>query len=87
MWVEEHIYSVKAKSQTGNIWVKDNGNTQRLKLQDTQLGILKVYAFCWKNSAEDLGSSRECCWVYLSVYENTPEKFLHLPPKSYHSFT
>ena len=23
MWMEEHIYSVKTKSQAGNIWVKD----------------------------------------------------------------
>ena len=23
MWMEVHIYSVKAKSQAGNIWVKD----------------------------------------------------------------
>ena len=23
MWTEAHIYSVKAKSQAGNIWVKD----------------------------------------------------------------
>ena len=23
MWMEVHIYSVKAKSQAGNIWIKD----------------------------------------------------------------
>ena len=23
MWMEVHVYSVKAKSQAGNIWVKD----------------------------------------------------------------
>ena len=29
MWIEAHIYSVKAKSQAGNIWVKDIMTTQK----------------------------------------------------------
>ena len=29
MWMEVHIYSVKAKSQTGNIWVKSITTTQK----------------------------------------------------------
>ena len=29
MWMEEHMYSVKAKSQTGNIWVKYIMATQK----------------------------------------------------------
>ena len=29
MWMEVHIYSVKIKSQGGNIWVKDIMTTQK----------------------------------------------------------
>ena len=61
--MEVHIYSVKAKSQAGN--QRDN---------NTRLGILKIYAFCQKKSAEGLGSRREHCWGNISVYENTPLK-------------
>ena len=50
MWMEVHIYSVKAKSQAGNIWVNQryNDNIKRPKQQDTLLGILKIYSFCQK---------------------------------------
>ena len=34
-----------------------------------------------ESSAEDLRSRREHRWGYVSIYENTPEKLLHLPPK------
>ena len=34
--MEELIYSVKAKSQAGTIWVKDNGNTKRPKPKENQ---------------------------------------------------
>ena len=29
MWMEVHIYSVKAKNEVGNIWVKDIMRTQK----------------------------------------------------------
>ena len=29
MWIEVHLYSVKTKSQAGNIWVKDTMITQK----------------------------------------------------------
>ena len=45
------------------------------KLQDTQLGISKIYALP-ENSAGGLGSRRECCWGYVSVFENTTEKLI-----------
>ena len=35
-----------------------------------------------KNSAEGLEPRRECCWDCVSIYENTPEKVRHLPPKN-----
>ena len=34
-----------------------------------------------------LGSRRECCWGYVSTFENTPKKWLHLSPKSCRNFT
>ena len=48
--MEVHTYSVKTKSQAGNILVRYlyNDSMKRPKLQDTQLGILKVYTICWK---------------------------------------
>ena len=46
--MEVFIYSFKAKNQAGNIWVKHYDNIKKPKLQDTQLGILKIYAFCRK---------------------------------------
>ena len=50
-----------------------NQKLKRSKPQDTQLGILKMYAFC-RNSAEGLMSRRERCWCYaVYVLENTPK--------------
>ena len=40
--MEIHIYSIKVKNQGGN------DNTKNGKPQDTQLEILKIYAFCPK---------------------------------------
>ena len=78
MWMQAHIYSVKAKSQVGNIWVKDIMATKkRPKPQDTQIGILKIYSFCQKIQQKASGP-RERCWVYVSVYEKTLEKLPQL---------
>ena len=64
--MEVHIYSVKAKSQAGNIRVKDILATQkRPKLQENQLGFLGIWSTEFThyvgNSTESLGSKRECC--------------------------
>ena len=40
-----------------------------------------------ENSAVGLGFWREHRWSYVFVYENSPKKFLHLPPKSCCNFT
>ena len=46
------------------------------KLQDTQLGILKIYMFS-ENSAEGLRSRRERYWRYIVyVFENTPKNLV-----------
>ena len=71
--MKEHIYGVKAKSQAGNIRVKIyNDNTKRPKPKENQLGILGIssreFTHYVGNSAEGLGSRRECCWglhIYL----------------------
>ena len=51
--MEIHIYNVKVKNQGGN------DNTKNRKPQDTQLVILKIYAFCPKiqQRASDPGES------------------------------
>ena len=70
--MEVHIYTVKAKSETGYIWVKDIMRTARDR---KNLHILP------ENSAEGLGSRRECCWGYICIYGNTPKKLPYLPLK------
>ena len=50
-------------------------------------GDLKNLHVLPQNSAEGLGSRRQRCWCFVSVYENTPKKLPHLPPKSCHNFT
>ena len=72
-----HIYSVKAKSQAGNITVKHNDNTKRPKPKDNQLGILGIssreFTHSVGNSAEGLRFGREHCLFYISIFENTPK--------------
>ena len=49
---------------------------KKQKLQDTELGISNIYAFCQKNSARALGSRKESCWSYTSTPNNTPRKLI-----------
>ena len=45
-----------------------NDNTKRPKPKENQLGILKIYAFCWKIQQRDLGPGEGAVWVtYLSM--------------------
>ena len=46
--MEIHIFNVKAKSQAGNMSQRYSDNINRPKPQDTQIGILRIYAFCPK---------------------------------------
>ena len=69
--MEVHIYSVKAKSQAGNIWVKDIMTAAR---DGKNLCILP------ENSAGESAAG-------VNIYENTPEKLSHLPPKNICNFT
>ena len=58
--MEVHICSVKAKSQAGNVQVKDVMTTQ--KGQSEKKRDLKNLRILLENSAEGIGSRRECCW-------------------------
>ena len=60
MLMEVHIYSVKAKSQVGDIWVKDIIKTAR-----NRKNLLILLA----NSAEGPVSRRERCWLYIYIYD------------------
>ena len=68
-----------------------NGNTKRPRLKENQLGILGIssreFTHFAQNSVESLGSRRERWQDYVSVFENTTKKLLHLSPKSCHNFT
>ena len=52
-----------------------NDNTKRPNPQDIQLGVSKIYILA-ENLAESLGSRRERCWGYVSIFQNTPEKLI-----------
>ena len=60
-----------------------NDNTKRPKPKEIQLGILEIssreFTHSVGNSAEGLRSTREGCWGYISIFENTP-KSCHISP-------
>ena len=69
-----------------------NDNTKRSKSKGNELGILGISSreFMYGNSAEGLRSrSRKATesWGYVSIFENTLKKLLHLSPKSWCNFT
>ena len=47
MWMEVHIYSVKATNLADNMSQRYD-NTKKPKPKDTLLGILTIYAYYWK---------------------------------------
>ena len=59
---------------------------KRAKAKRKSARDLKNLSILPENSAEGLRSRRECCWGYVSIYENAPLKFPHLPPTSCHNF-
>ena len=68
-----------------------NDNTKRTKPNENQQWILGIssreFMHFAGNSSEGLRFRIESCWDYVSVFENTPKKLLHLSPKSCHNFT
>ena len=52
-----------------------NGNTKRLNPQDIQLEVSKIYIVP-ENLAGCVGFRGKHCWVYVSIFENTPEKLI-----------
>ena len=75
MWMEVHIYSVKANSQAGNIWVKDiMTKVKAIRYSARNLKNLHIFP---ENSAEGLGCRRERCLRYIVfVFEKTPKNLL-----------
>ena len=51
-----------------------NGNTKRPNPKENELGILGIssreFTHSPGNSAEGLGSRRERCWGYVTIFEN-----------------
>ena len=68
-----------------------NDNAKRPKPKENRLSILEIstreFTHFAGNSPEGLGSRKEHCWDYVSVFENMPKKLLHLSPKSCHKFS
>ena len=74
MWMEVHLYQVKAESQAGNMSQRYNNNIKRPKPLRYSARDLKNLCILLENSAEGLKSRRERCWHYVvSVFENTPK--------------
>ena len=70
-----NIFSVKAKSQAGNTWVRDMMTTQ--KGQSHSARDLESLHILLGNSAEHPRSRREHWWSYIvSVFENTPKNWV-----------
>ena len=56
MWIEVHVCSVEAKSQAGNIWVKDMMKTQKgQSWRKSAKDHKNNYTFCWKIQQRALG--------------------------------
>ena len=65
-WMELHIYSLKTESQASNIWVND-GQHKKAKVAKYSATDLKDLCILSENSADGLGSRRECWWGYVSL--------------------
>ena len=77
MWIEVHIYCIKAESQAGNMSQRYNDNIKRPKPLRYSARDLKNLRILLENSAEGLRSRRERCWHYVvSVFEYTPKHFV-----------
>ena len=80
--MEVHIYSsIKAIVAT-DIVNRYSDDTKRPKLKENQLGILKIYTFCQKKISRGPRAQERVLLGCVSIYENTPKKLLHFPPKS-----
>ena len=71
------VLKLRVKHVTYNQGQRYNDNTKRPKSKENQPGIFKIILL--ENSAEGLGSRREHCWGYISIY--TGEKLPQLPLK------
>ena len=70
MWMEVHIYSVKTKSQAGNMWVKDIMTTQKgHSWKKISQRSLKFMYFVRKFSRG--AQVQETALLGFRIYENT----------------
>ena len=53
-----------------------NDNLKRPKLQNAQLGILKICTFCLKIQQMALGPGERAAWLMQYVFENKPKNFV-----------
>ena len=67
--MEVHIFSVKTKSQAGNIWVRDKMAEFSRKMGTfLQSLIVKIYPFSWKIQQKALGPGESTAGViYLPM--------------------
>ena len=73
--MDAHIYSVKVNSHGGNICVYVM-TTKKAKAARYSARDLKNLLILLENLAGALGTRRECCLGYISIFENTPEKLI-----------
>ena len=59
--MEVHIYRIKAKSQAGNVQVKDIITTPKTKAERKSDKDLKNLRILLENLTEGLGTRGECC--------------------------
>ena len=84
--MEVHIYS-SIKAIVATDIVKDIVTTQKGQSQKKiSYGYLKFTHFAKKINREPRAQER-LLLGYVSIYENTPKKLPHLPPKSCNNFT
>ena len=55
-----------------------NDNKKKAKAERKSAKVLKNLRILPESSVEELGSRREHCWGYTSIYENSPKKLLQL---------
>ena len=93
---KEHLYWLKIDLTAAEIFtvqeykytkINVNGTTHIQESSSQASNTKRPKTILLENPAEGLGSRRERCWGYVCIYENTPEKLLHLSPKSNSSFT
>ena len=67
---------LKLRVRQVNMSQRYNDSIKRQKLQDSQLGILKIYAFCRKIQQRAFCPGESAIGVTYYVFENTPKNLM-----------